>query len=147
MFYFANPEDNKEILSIFHYHLRFTAGEVTCQMNTNCAGTIQVYDHYNTDNFDMSYVWFMDALNDTLMVDTRLQLVPYMTGPELFMTIVSEVLLNSIHSLHSKEQSLEQLTLTSYPAENVKPLNTQILDMSDDLDQAGCLPQDMVIQE
>ena len=84
MFYFVNPEDHKEILSIFHYHLRFTAGEVTCQVNTNCAGTIQVCDHYNTDNFDMSYMWFMDALNDTLTVVIRLQLVPYMTGPEQF---------------------------------------------------------------
>ena len=143
VFYFVNPTDNTDRLSIFNFHSRFTASEVTRQVKENHSNN--TYDKYDTDNLDMSYVWLMDALDDTLKIAIRPQLVPNMSGPELFMTIVSEVQSDSIRSLRKKERNLEQLTLTSYPAENVKLLNNQILDTCDELERAGCLPQDIIL--
>ena len=85
VFYFVNPTDNTDRLSIFNFHSRFTASEVTRQVKENHSN--YTYDKYDTDNLDMSYVWLMDALDDTLKIAIRPQLVPNMSGPELFMTM------------------------------------------------------------
>jgi len=143
VFYFVNPADATERLSILSYHSRFTGPEVTSQIVANRAAT--VYDKYDDANLKMSYVWLCNALDETLLATIRPQFSERMTGPELFMIMVSEVQSDSIRSLRKKERIFEQLSLTQFPAENVKSMNNHILDTCDELERAGSLPDDAIL--
>ena len=143
VFYFVNPADTTERLSILSFHSRFTTAEVTNQLVMNRAnGT---YDKFDEANLKMSYVWLSNALDETLLAAVRPQFREKMTGPELFMIVVSEVQSDSIRSLRKKERVFEQLALAQFPAENVKNLNNQILDTCDELERAGSLPDDAIL--
>ena len=143
VFYFVNPSDTTERLSILSYHSRFTTAQVTSQLTANRNNS--TYDKFDEANLKMSYVWLMNSLDDTLLSAVRPQFHDKMTGPELFMMIVSEVQSDSIRSLRKKERAFEQLSLTKFPAENVKAMNNQILDVCDELERAGSLPDDAIL--
>ena len=143
VFYFVNPADVTERLSILSYHSRFTTAEVTNQLAANRASS--TYDKYDEANLKMSFVWLSNALDETLLAAVRPQFRDKMTGPELFMIVVSEVQSDSIRSLRKKERSFEYLALAQFPAENVKNLNNQILDTCDELERAGSLPDDAIL--
>ena len=93
----------------------------------------------------MSYVWFLNALDEKLLSAIRPQFRENMTGPKLFMIMVAEVQSDSIRSLRKKERIFEQLSLAQFPAENVKAMNNTILDTCDELERAGSLPDDAIL--
>ena len=143
VFYFVNPTDTTERLSILSYHSRFTLAEVTNQIMTN--RTSGTYDKFDEANLKMSYVWLTNAVDDTLLAAVRPQFHENMTGPEVFMMLISEVQSDSVRSLRKKERIFEQLSLSQFPAENVKALNNQVLDICDELERAGVLPDDAIL--
>ena len=61
------------------------------------------------------------------------------------MMLISEVQSDSVRSLRKKERIFEQLSLSQFPAENVKALNNQVLDICDELERAGVLPDDAIL--
>ena len=143
VFYFLNPSDPTERLSIIAYHARFTTSEIMTQLTMNFANNM--YDKYDGANLKMSHTWLINSLDETLLASIRPQFHDNMTGPELFMIMVSEVQSDSIRSLRKKERNFEQLSLSQFPAENVKTMNNAILDICDELERAGGLPDDAIL--
>lgn len=143
VFYFLNPTDATEQLSIFTYHSRFTKIEVELQVQTRIAGN--TYDHYDVENLELSRDWLMNALDETILTTIRPQILESMTGPELYMLILSEVQSDSVRTLRQKERGLEKLALADFPAEDVKAMNSQILSTCNELERAECLPSDVTV--
>ena len=148
VFYFVDPCDPSKRLSVLQSHSRFTRDYVKSQVNLyrNPGSALsRSYDSFDLDNLAMSRVWILDSLDDKLKAAVRPQLTPSMSGPEIFMLIVSEIQSDSIRSMRKKERNLEQLALASFPGENVRQLNNIILTCCEELLHADCLPQDIIL--
>ena len=71
IFYFINPANDKERLSILTYHSRFSGPQITSQIQDS--REYEIYDQFDEANLKMSYVWFLNALDETLLSAIRPQ--------------------------------------------------------------------------
>jgi hypothetical protein len=123
VFWFADPTDSTQMLNVFTSHSRFP------EKLTN--GT---YDKYDIQNLEFSANYLRESLDVTLRGDIRGLLRAKITGPELFMTIVSEIQSSLVRLYRAKERQLEAMSLKTYPGENVKTLTRDIANICDKLD-------------
>jgi hypothetical protein len=143
VFYFTDPSDNDKMLNLFESHMHFTAAEISKQVTTMKANN--TYDPYDIDNLNNSRSWFEDSLDSDLWNSLRSQVDRDLSGPELYMVLVSEVQSDSIQSMRTKEHKLQALKLKDYPGENVRDLNNDILVLCNTLFNNKTLPIDTIL--
>jgi hypothetical protein len=143
VFWFADPTDPTQMLNVFTSHSRFPENYVAQEVSRKLKnGT---YDKYDIQNLEFSANYLRESLDVTLRGDIRGLLRPKITGPELFMTVVSEIQSSSVRLYRAKERQLEAMSLKTYPGENVKTLTRDIANICDELDRAGRLPEDITL--
>ena len=148
IFCLSDPCNHGSMLSLFQYHSRFTKTDVFDEVkdkNQSQNTGHGSYDKWDRQNLEMSKVWLLDSLGDTLKAALHPQLLPHLTGPDVYMLIVSEVQSDSIHSMRLKERSLEKVALSSYTLENVKAMNVHVVTVCNELWRGGVLPQDIIL--
>jgi hypothetical protein len=143
VFYFTDPSDNDKMLNLFESHMHFTAAEISKQVTTMKANN--TYDPYDIDNLNNSRSWLEDSLDSDLWNSLRSQVDRDLSGPELYMVLVSEVQSDSIQSMRTKEHKLQALKLKDYPGENVRDLNNDILVLCNTLFNNKTLPIDTIL--
>jgi hypothetical protein len=139
-FYFRDPSNKDVMLNLFDKHMLFTTEGIKEQVAYFRANGM--YDSFATDNLDYSRAWIEDSIDSELWNSLRPHVTRDITGPELYMILVSEVQSDSIQSMRAKERKLLGLRLKDYPGENVRNLNADILLLCDTLSNNRTLPID-----
>jgi hypothetical protein len=142
VWYFPDPTDSDSMLSLFEYHSLFTLEYVTKTVKRMRKST---YDQFDVDNLEHSRSWIESSLDITLWNSIRPQVTSDLSGPEVYMVLVSEVQSDSIQSMRAKERKLEGMKLKDYPGENVRLLNVEILKLCSALEANKSLPRDMIL--
>ena len=117
-FYFIDPSDSV-IKNIFDNHARFTIESVDKQLQDGLGQTPSRYDSYSLKNLQNSAKWLMNSLDSDLRGTIRNEVTDDVTGPHLWMVIVSHVETDSYRRYQSMEHNLKSLSIKSYPGENI----------------------------
>jgi len=146
VFWYTDPADTTRARNVLKYHSRFTTSYVAAETaKMRIATDNPKYDKYKEANLRMSRMWLLNSLDPALTHLLRPRLVPEMSGPEVWMLLVSMVQSDSVRCLRKRERALEKLTLKSYPGANVKLMNKDILVICNELEVAGMLPDNIIL--
>jgi hypothetical protein len=142
LFYFPSIANPSEYLNIFTSHSMFDNYHVPKVIRANIAAG--VYDKYDLANLRDSATFLLNSIDIELKTHVRTLLTRDTTGPEVFCLIVQAVQSDSIRSLREKAKQLSDIKMKSYPGENVKDITRDIMNMANDLERAGRLPDDIL---
>ena len=111
----ANGEGAEEL---FTYHTRCTKAAVD-QFIKNQLDT-GVFDECQRAALQESALWLSNSLDESLKPSLRTQLASRPTGPQLWMSIVSEVQSDSLKRVDNLTKRFEKMTLADFKGESVR---------------------------
>jgi hypothetical protein len=105
VFWYTNPADTTRARNVLKYHSRFTTSYIAAETaKMRIATNNQKYDKYDEANLRMSRMWLLNSLDPALTHLLRPRLVPKMSGPEVWMLLVSMVQSDSVRCLRKRER-------------------------------------------
>jgi hypothetical protein len=141
-----NVEDaDNELRNIVQYYPIFTTEQVVQHVRTYGDTTTPIYDDYDTDNLNDSALLLLNSIDSELKILLNPVLRVDVSGPELFMQIVSEIQRTSVEMLSKLAKHVEKVTLKSFKGENVKLYSAKIIQMCRDLESGQSLQRDIAL--
>ena len=118
IFYMVGTDDLAQEMGeeLFTYHRKYTREQVKTEIDQRLQTT---FDAYAKTALEDSAKWLVNSLDDTLKTSLHHVLDTPMTGPELWMAIVDEVMSDSLQRVDDLVKEFEGLKLTKYKGENV----------------------------
>ena len=102
---------------LFTYHSKYTRAQVKKHIADQVS--LGHFDSYAKDALDESAKWLKNSLDESLKSSMRYSLSTKMSGPELWMVIVSEVMADSLRRTDNLKKQFEALSLAQFKGENV----------------------------
>jgi len=125
-----------DVYNVITQHAPFTLDNIKIQ-------TTVMSGPYDIQNLDWSEHFLMNSMEPKFQCQLAKYTTSTMNGLVLWKLAMLESQSDSIHALITLVQELQNVTLKSYPSENVKQCTTEIFDKSSQLNMAGSLPSNI----
>lgn len=119
VFYMEGTDDltKSSGMELFTYHNRYTREMVKDFVkDKKDSGK---FDQYALDALDESAQWLKNSLDDRFKTSIRHTLDKEVSGPELWMAIVSEIMADSLQRVDNTRKTFESLSLSKFKGENI----------------------------
>jgi len=135
-----------EMLDVISKHSRFypsmVTDFVTAKRTSKGKGFYDLYDHKNLVS---SRKFLLDSLTPDLRHTVERKIEESSSGPEVWMHLVEEIQSDSTRRFQRIKTEIRGLSLSSFPAENIKLFNMAAFDRFHELDNADELEDDLLL--
>ena len=114
----ADPTQGKKGAELFTYHSKHTVSSVKAWVQDNRAKGL--YDGYAEKALSESALWLINSLDDSLKTSLCNQIHGCVSGPEVWMIIVSEVQHQSLRHASNLQEEFKKSKLTDFKGENIQ---------------------------
>ena len=140
---FYTKDDGGKMVNILQHYSKFTNSQV--QENKIKELYDGSYDDYDKDNADWSATFLLNSINTEMRKEILPLCRPNITGPELWMRLVSDIYADTIQRMELLKDEVRNIQLKNFKGENVKEYATKVMEICTELENAMALPANICI--
>ena len=141
VFYMVGTDDSNKNpgIELFTYHRNYTREQVREFIEKQTRDN--VFDGYTLTALRESSQWLVNSLDESLKASMRHALDTPMSGPEMWMVIVDEIMSDSLQRVDDLVKEFDALKLTKYKGENVAEYCEEAGNILIQLEKDAALPR------